>query len=74
MQNMHNQSVVVLWHYTIIVTPELKTDFFYIKTLIFDFLKSFLMPLILQTLSHPVSNPSMLLWSITLFQFQYALY
>ena len=25
MQNMCNQSVVVLWHYTIVVTPELKT-------------------------------------------------
>ena len=37
MQNMRNQSVAVLWHYTIIVvTPELKTDFSYIKTLIFD--------------------------------------
>ena len=37
MQNIRNQSVVVLWHYTIIVVnPELKTDFFYIKTLIFD--------------------------------------
>ena len=37
MQNIRNQSVVVSWHYTIIVVnPELKTDFFYIKTLIFD--------------------------------------
>ena len=36
-QNICNQSVAVLWHYTIIiVTPELKTDFSYIKTLIFD--------------------------------------
>ena len=33
MQNMRNQNVVVLWHYTIIiVTPELKTDFSYRKT------------------------------------------
>ena len=39
MQNMRNQSVVVLWHYTImVVTPDLKTDFSYIKTLIFDLL------------------------------------
>ena len=37
MQNMRNQSVAVLWHYTIIiVTPELKTDFSYTKTLISD--------------------------------------
>ena len=58
MQNMRNQSVVALWHYTIIVlTPKLKTNFSYIKTLIFDlFFKWFLMPLILQTLSRPVSN------------------
>ena len=44
MQSIPNQIVVVLWHYTIIVvTPELKTDFSYIKTLIFDlsFLKVF---------------------------------
>ena len=44
MHSMRNQNVVVLWHYTIIVvTPELKTDFSYIKTLIFDlsFLKVF---------------------------------
>ena len=76
MQNMRNQSVAVLWHYTIIVvTPELKTDFSYIKTLIFDlFFKWFLMPLILQTLSLPVRNPNMLLWSIALFQFHYELY
>ena len=76
MQNMRNQSVVVLWYYTIIVaTPESKTDFSYIKTLIFDlFFKWFLMPLILQTLSRPVSNPNMLLWSIALFQFHYTLY
>ena len=32
------------------------------------------MPLILQTLPHPVSNPNMLLWSIALFQFHYTLY
>ena len=37
MQSMRNQSVVVLWHYTIIVVaPELKTDFSYMKTLILD--------------------------------------
>ena len=37
MQHMRNQSVAVLWHYTIIVeTPELKTDFPYKKTLVFD--------------------------------------
>ena len=37
LQNRRNQSVIVLWYYTIIaVTPELKTDFSYIKTLIFD--------------------------------------
>ena len=37
MQNMCNQSVAVLWHYTIIViTLELKIDFSYIKILIFD--------------------------------------
>ena len=76
MQNMRNQSVVALWHYTIIVlTPKLKTNFSYIKTLIFDlFFKWFLMSLILQTLSRPVSNPNMLLWSIALFQFHYTLY
>ena len=37
MQNMHNESVIVLWHYTVIVvTSGLKTDFSYIKTLTFD--------------------------------------
>ena len=37
MQNMHNQSVVVLWHYTITVkAAELKTYPFYIKTSILD--------------------------------------
>ena len=52
-----------------------KTDFSYIKTLIFDLLfKWFLMPLILQTLSRPVSNPNMLLWKIALFQLHYILY
>ena len=39
MQNMHNQSVVVLWHHTITVkAPELKTYPFYIKTSILDLL------------------------------------
>ena len=68
MQNMRNQNVVVLWQLTIIVvTPESKTNFSYIKTLIFDlFFKWFLMPLTLQTLSCPVSNPDMLLWKCTL--------
>ena len=34
---MRNESVVVLWHYPIIVViPELKTDFCHIKTLNFD--------------------------------------
>ena len=32
------------------------------------------MPLILQTLSPPISNPYMLLWSTALFQFHYTLY
>ena len=43
MQDMRNQSVVVLSYYTIIVvTPELKTDFSYIENLIFDlFFNSF---------------------------------
>ena len=37
MQNMRNQRVVAVWHYTIIVVaPELKTNFSYIKTLIFE--------------------------------------
>ena len=34
MQTTCNQNLVVLWHYAInVVTPELKTDFSYIKTL-----------------------------------------
>ena len=70
MQNMSNQIVVILWHYTIMVIAlELKTDSSsYTKTLIFDlFFQWFLMPLILQTLFRAVSNPNMLLWNITLF-------
>ena len=47
---------------------------FYIKTLILDFLNGFSMLLIFHTLSCPVSNPNMLLWSTGLFQFHYALY
>ena len=76
MQIMRNQSVIVLWHYIIIVvTPELKTNLSYIKAFFFYlFFKWFLMPLILQALSRPVSNPNMLLRSIALFQFHYPLY
>ena len=41
-QNMRNQSVVVLWHYTIIiVTPEFKTDFSQKKKFLFVFLMVF---------------------------------
>ena len=37
MKNKRNQSVVVLWHYTIIVvTSGLKTNFSYMKFLILD--------------------------------------
>ena len=46
-----------------------------IKTLILDlFFQWFLIPLIPQTLSRPVSHPNMLFWTTALFQFHYTLY
>ena len=45
MQNMCNQSEIVLWHYTIVVAQELKIDSSYKQTLILGLF--FLMSLIL---------------------------
>ena len=73
---MRSQSVVVLWHYTIIiVTPGLKTDFSYTKTLIFDYFfigfNAIDSPDIAFSSKQP--NPNVT-FEFALFQFHYTLY
>ena len=74
---MCNQTVVVLWHNTIVVTPELKTHFSYIKFLIFDLF--FLM--VFNAIDSPdtvssIKQPKygLLLWNTALFQLDHELY
>ena len=63
MQNMHNQSVFVLWHYTIIIQAlELKTFSFYVIILMLDlFFKWVSNATDSQDVSLSVSYPNMLL-------------